>query len=89
MAYRDVITQTAAMLGHAVSVRSMPIWLAKLGAAVNGWSRRRGMTPTVIDVITANEAVRANADVELGVALTPLKATLERLLRSESLCGPS
>lgn len=88
-AYREVITRTAAMLGHAVSVRSMPIWLAKLGASINVWTRRGGMTPTVIDVITASEAVHANADVELGVALTPLKATLEKLLRSESPCVPS
>jgi NADH dehydrogenase len=88
-AYRDVITRTAAMLGHAVSIRSMPIWLAKLGAAVNGWTRRRGMTPTIIDVITASESVRANADAELGVMLTPLSTTLENLLRSERLCVPS
>jgi uncharacterized protein YbjT (DUF2867 family) len=88
-AYREVIARTAAMLGHAVSVRSMPIWLAKLGAAINGWTRRGGMTPTVIDVITATEAVRANADVALGVTLTPLSTTLEKLLRSESPCVPS
>ena len=37
------------------------------------------MTPTVIDVITANETVRRNADVDLGVTLTPLGATLEKL----------
>ena len=35
------------------------------------------MTPTVIDVLTADETVRTNADVELGVSLTPLSATLE------------
>ena len=42
------------------------------------------MTPTVIDVITSDEAVHENADVELGVILTPLSATLEKLLRSET-----
>jgi hypothetical protein len=42
------------------------------------------MTPAVIDVITSDETVQANADVELGVTLTPLSATLEKLLRSES-----
>ena len=38
------------------------------------------MTPTVIDVITAEETVHTNADVDLGVSLTPLSATLEKLL---------
>ena len=83
-AYRDVIVRTAALLGHDVSIRSMPLWLARLGAAVAGWVRRGGMTPTVIDVITSNEAVHQNADVELGVTLTPLSATLEKLRQSET-----
>jgi hypothetical protein len=42
------------------------------------------MTPTVIDVITSCEAVRENADVELGVTLTPLSATLEKLLPAQA-----
>ena len=89
--YRDVIARTAALLGHEVSVRSMPIWLAKLGAALAGWTRRGGLTPAVIDVITASEAVRANADVALGVTLTPLSATLRKLVTSEpeATCGRS
>lgn len=82
-AYRDVIARTAALMGHEVSIRSMPVWLARLGAAVAGWTRRGGMTPTVIDVITSDEAVRENADVELGVNLTPLGTTLQKLLPSE------
>jgi len=88
-AYREVIARTAAMLGHTVSIRSMPIWLAKLGTAVSSWTRRGGMTPTIIDVITASEAVRANGDAELGVRLTPLQTTLEKLLQSERSCLPS
>jgi hypothetical protein len=62
------------------------VWLAKLGAAIAGW-RRRGMTPTVIEVITSNEAVPKNADAELGVTLTPLSATLEKLLPSQAKVG--
>jgi len=81
-AYRDVITRTAALLGRDVSIGSMPIWLAKLGASVAGWTRRGGMTPTVIDVITSSEHVHENADVALGVTLTPLSTTLEKLLPS-------
>lgn len=89
--YRDVIAKTAALLGHEVSIRSMPIWLAKLGAALAGWKRRGGMTPSVIEVITSSEVVRANADVALGVTLTPLSATLRKLLTSEpeGTCAPS
>jgi uncharacterized protein YbjT (DUF2867 family) len=82
-AYRDVIARTAALVGQEVSVRSMPIWLARLGAAITGLQRPGGMTPTVIDVITSNEAVHENADAALGVTLTPLSATLEKLLRSD------
>jgi NADH dehydrogenase len=83
-AYRDVIIRTAALMGHEVSVRSIPVWLAKLGAGIAGWKRPGGMTPTVIDVITSDEAVHENADVALGVTLTPLSATLQKLLPSET-----
>jgi hypothetical protein len=58
----------------------MPIWLAKLGAAIAGWKRRGGMTPAVIDVITSSESVHTNADAALGVTLTPLSKTLEKLI---------
>ena len=71
-------------MGREVSVRSMPVWLAKLGAAFAGWTRQGGMTSSVIDVITSVEAVHENADAKLGVILTPLSATLEKLLRSET-----
>ncbi len=80
--YREVIGRTAILMGREVSVRSTPVWLAKLGAAIAGWTRRGGMTPTVIEVITSNEAVHENADVELGVTLTPLSTTLGKLLPS-------
>jgi len=42
------------------------------------------MTPTVIDVITSDEDVRENADLELRVSLTPLSTTLEKLVASET-----
>ena len=78
--YRDVITRVAGLMGGEVSVRSMPVWLAKTGAAIAGVMRRGGMTPTVIEVITSDEAVHKNADVELGITLSPLSATLGKLL---------
>lgn len=80
--YRDVIVRTAALMGHEVSVRAVPVWLAKVGAAIAGWRRQGGMTPSVIDVITSDEAVHENADIALGLTLTPLSATLEKLLPS-------
>jgi NADH dehydrogenase len=83
-AYRDVIARTAALLGHDVSIRSMPVWLARWGAAVAGWTRRGGMTPAVIDVITSDEDVHENADAVLGVTLTPLSTTLEKLVSAEN-----
>jgi hypothetical protein len=52
-------------------------------AALSGFRRQGGMTPTVIDVITSSEVVHENADAELGVLLTPLSATLEKLLPSQ------
>ena len=81
---RDVVARTATMMGRDVSIRSMPVWMAKMGAAISGWKKRGGMTPTVIDVITSNEAVHENADVALGITLSPLSATLEKLLPSQA-----
>jgi len=82
--YRDVIARAAALMGHEVVIRSVPVSLARLGTAIAGWTRRGGMTPAVIDVITSNEVVRENADAELGVTLTPLSATLEKLLPTQA-----
>lgn len=78
--YRALITRIARLMGNDVSVGSIPIWAAKLGAAIASRIRRGGMTPTVIDVITRDEVVEHNADIDLGVTLTPLSATLETLL---------
>ena len=78
--HRDLITTTGRLMGHTVSVAAIPVWTAKLGSTLAGWTRRGGMTPTVIDVITADEVVRTNADADLGVNLTPLLATLTKLL---------
>ncbi len=80
VAYCDVVIRTAALMGRQVTIRSAPIWLARLGATISGWRRQGGMTPTVIEVITASEVVHDNADAELGVPLTALSATLEKLL---------
>jgi hypothetical protein len=43
-----------------------------------------GISPTVIDVITMNEAIEKNADNELGITLTPLQDTLNKILAEAS-----
>lgn len=83
ISYRDLVERVAAMMGRTVSVGVVPIWAARLGAAVG--SRMKGgggVTPTVIDVITTTESVAHNADADLGVTLTPLSGTLEKIVSS-------
>ena len=82
--YRELLQHTATFLGHDLSIGATPVWLARLGAALAGLGRTGGMTPTVIEVITSDEAVHQNADGDLGVSLTSLPDTLAKLLGSES-----
>ena len=35
--HRDLITATARLMGHNVSIGAIPIWTAKLGATMAGW----------------------------------------------------
>jgi uncharacterized protein YbjT (DUF2867 family) len=80
VAYRDLIQRAAVMMGREVTLGAIPIWAAKLGAAVRSRLSGGGITPTVIDVITANEDVPNNADADLGITLTPLAETLAKIL---------
>jgi len=78
--HRDLVSMTGRLMDHPVSIKAAPVWAAKLGATMTGWIRRGGMTATVIAVITADEEVQMNADVDLGVSLTPLSETVKKLL---------
>ncbi len=78
IAYRELVLRAAELLGQNVRLGGVPIWIAKLGAALTS-RLRGGITPAVIDVITTDEAVHANADQDLGIALTPLADTLAKL----------
>ena len=78
--YRDLIIRAAAMMGREVSPGTLPVWIAKAGAALKSRMSGGGMTPAVIDVITANEHVAHNADADLGITLTPLAETLAKIL---------
>ena len=81
---RELLQRTARLLGHEISIRSTPVWLARLGARIAGLIRAGGMTPDVIDVIASEEAVERNADGDLGITLSPLAATLARLCESRT-----
>ncbi len=81
--YRDLIKRTAKLMGSEVEVGVVPVWVAKLGSAITSTLKGGGITPTVIDVITSDEAVDRNADQELGIELTPIDGTLNKILKSE------
>jgi uncharacterized protein YbjT (DUF2867 family) len=81
---RELIARIAGLMGHDVSIASVPVWAARLQATVRGWFRPGGMTPAVIEVITADETVHENADRDLGIALAPLATTLEKLLPAQA-----
>jgi uncharacterized protein YbjT (DUF2867 family) len=78
--HRELIVAAGHLLGQNVSVGVLPVWSAKLGATLIGIFRRGGITSAVIDVITASEAVHHNADADLGITLTPLSTTLQKLV---------
>jgi nucleoside-diphosphate-sugar epimerase len=80
ISYRDLIERVATMMGRPVAWRVVPIWAAKLGAALRSRMTGGGVTPTVIDVITTSESVEHNAEADLGVTLTPLSETLEKIV---------
>ena len=82
--YRELITRVADMMGKEMSMGTIPLWLAKLGAAVTSRFNGGGISPTVIDVITSNEVVQKNADADMGISLTPLSTTLEKILSKKS-----
>mgnify|MGYP003388069414 CR=1 FL=1 len=81
ISYRALVERVAGMMGRTVTFGGVPLWVARLGAAVN--SRLKGgggFNPTVIDVITTSETVTHNADGELGITLTPLSTTLDKIV---------
>ncbi len=83
LSHRNLVVRAAAAAGRTVSIGAAPLWLAKLGAALGGALRGGGVTPTVLEVITADEIVDANADAALGLSLTPLDATLKKIVAPE------
>ena len=84
LSYRDLITKTAQKLGHEIEIEAIPVWAAKVGAAVTSILKGGGITPTVIDVITRDEKVGENAAERLGIALTPLDTTLDKIIKDQT-----
>ena len=80
LSYRELLQRTARLLGNDLTVGSTPVRLARMGARFAGIVRTGGLTPAVIEVITSDETVERNADRDLGVSLTPLSATLAKLV---------
>ena len=80
---RELLQRTARLLGHDLTVHSTPVWLARLTARLAGLVRIGGMTPTVIEVITSDEA-NLCVDRAPAVTLTPLSDTLARLCESRA-----
>ena len=78
---RELLQRTARLLGNELVVRSTPLWLARLGAGLTSLVRRGGLTPDVIEVITSDETGFGSAEAFLGIGLTPLTDTLEKLCR--------
>ena len=78
--YRDLIKKLAALKGNNIEIATVPIWTAKLAAAITSRLKGGGITPAVIDVITIDEKVSHNGAGELGITLTPLQQTLENIL---------
>ena len=78
--YRALVTRVAGIMENPVTIGTIPLWIAKLGALVTSRLSGGGISPTVIDVITTDEVVQKNADAEMGISLTPLSTTLEKIL---------
>lgn len=84
ISFRALIEKTAKLQGREITIGSIPIWSAKLISALNSTIKGGGISPTVIDVITSDEKVSNNADQALGIELTPLETTLQKIITAQS-----
>ena len=69
-------------MGKSIEIGSVPIWIAKMGAAITSTVKGGGITPTVIDVITQDEVIETNADEAIGITLTTLENTLQKMVNT-------
>jgi uncharacterized protein YbjT (DUF2867 family) len=80
--YHALVTRMAQMLGTTVELKTIPVGVARLFAGISHTLKGVGMSPAIIDVITSSENPAVNADQTLGITLTPLTMTLQRLAES-------
>jgi len=83
IAQEALIRLMASMQGRSVRVRSIPVWLASAFASVRHALGAGGVSPAVIEVITAAERVTDNGDAALSIELTPLDITLGKLIGTD------
>ncbi len=79
LSYADLIRRMAAAIGNDIRIASIPVAGLRLIAAASHAIKRAGISPAILEVITADETVSHNADSDLGVQLTPLAETLEKI----------
>jgi NADH dehydrogenase len=80
IAYKDLIKLAGKTKNVDIAVGTAPIWVAKIVSAITSVIKGGGISPTVIDVITMDEVIEKNSDSELGITLTPLQETLNKIL---------
>jgi uncharacterized protein YbjT (DUF2867 family) len=78
--YRELLNRVARASGTNVAIRSIPIGMAKMAASITQMVKGHGLTSDVIDIITSSESVDRNADSEFAIDLTPLDATIQKLV---------
>lgn len=79
VAYHDLVTRMAQKLHTTVQVKAIPVGVAKFLAGLSHVFKGTGMSPAIIDVITASEVATGDAPESVGITLSPLDSTLERL----------
>jgi len=75
----EIVERTARALGREVTVRTVPISLMRVMARLRTALAGPGFSADAIDVITADTRLPNHAAGELGVELTPLHVTIERM----------
>jgi NADH dehydrogenase len=78
---REIVERVAGMLGHSIRIFSVPIGLVRWLLGIRTRLFGAGFSPEVIDVMTADTEIDAEAAArELGISLTLLDTTLRRSL---------
>jgi hypothetical protein len=79
VSYHDLVSRMAQKLHTTVQVKAIPVGMAKCFTGLTHALKGAGMSPAIIDVITASEVPSNDAAQILGITLSPLESTLERL----------